>query len=272
MSEGQARRIAVGSGGKRRDVAVIRREGAAPGLFWLGGFRSDMTGTKAVAIDRLGASLGLAVTRFDYSGHGVSGGRFEDGTISHWLEDARAVFDAETDGPQVLVGSSMGGWISLLLARAELARAGRANSRIKGMVLIAPAPDFTEDLMWARLPETARAEILSTGRHLLGSPYSPEPTPITRGLIEDGRKHLLLSGMIETGCPIHILQGRQDVDVPWSHAERLIERLASDDVILTYVRDGDHRLSRPEDIDLLAQAVTRMVARCGLTTTLLSGR
>ncbi|MDR3497345.1 MAG: alpha/beta fold hydrolase [Ancalomicrobiaceae bacterium] len=261
MIDGNARRIAVGRGAEARDIAVNVRAGAAPGLFWLGGFRSDMGGTKACAVDALGARLGRAVTRFDYSGHGASGGRFEDGTISRWLEDSLAAFDSATAGPQILVGSSMGGWLSLLLARVELTRSPRGQSRVKGMVLIAPALDFTEDLMWARLPEIAKAEILATGRHLLASDDSSEPTPIMRELIEDGRRHLILGGMIETGCPVHILQGRMDADVPWHHAERLVERLASDDVILTYVRDGDHRLSRAADIDLLITAVERMVER-----------
>eukprot|EP01037_Dinobryon_pediforme_P027667 gene27667-30641_t len=231
--------LRVGGGDGARDIAVIRRAGAAPGLVWLGGFRSDMTGTKAMVLDALGAARGLAVTRFDYSGHGASGGRFEDGTISGWLEESTAVFKALTEGEQILVGSSMGGWIALLLARDELrrARATGVPSRIKGLVLIAPAPDFTEALMWPQLPPAAREAIMTVGHVDIPSAYASEPTRITRALIEDGRHHLLLNDMIELGCPVHILQGRADPDVPWQHAERLVERLGYDDVTLSFVPD-----------------------------------
>jgi pimeloyl-ACP methyl ester carboxylesterase len=257
-ADAAARELIISDGDTARRIAIVQRQGGAPGLMWLGGFRSDMGGTKALALDALGAELGLQVTRFDYSGHGASGGAFEDGTISRWLDEARAVFDTMTEGPQILVGSSMGGWIALLLARDMRARLGAA-SRIKGLVLIAPAPDFTEDLMWARLPEAAKAEIMATGRHEMPSAYAPEPYAITRGLIEDGRRHLLLNGPIELGAPVHILQGRRDPDVPWQHAERLMERLAHDDAVLTFIPEGDHRLSRPQDLALLERSVRRML-------------
>lgn len=255
MAEIERRRITVGMGPEAREIAVLGRDGSGPGIVWLGGFRSDMTGSKAEALDRWAAERGRAVTRFDYSGHGASGGRFEDGTISRWLEESLAVFEHATRGPQILVGSSMGGWMALLLARAHRAAAGPDASRIRGMVLIAPAPDFTEKLMWAAMPEPVRTTVLEQGFHAAPSAYSPEPTIITRVLIEDGRKHLIMDGPIETGCPVQILQGVQDPDVPWSHAVDLVTALARDDVVLTLIKDGDHRLSRPEDVRRLLEAV-----------------
>lgn len=252
-------RMKIGAGDAGRDVAVIRRDGETPGLLWLGGFRSDMAGTKALALDDWGARHRRSVTRFDYSGHGVSGGRFEDGTISRWAEEAAAVF-ATTTGPQILVGSSMGGWIALLLARDEFARMG-TGSRIRGLVLIAPAPDFTEDLMWAGFSPEIRREITEKGVYAEPSAYSDEPYLITRGLIEDGRKNLLLGADLALGCPVTILQGVKDESVPWSHAVRLVTRLTADDATLTLVKDGDHRLSRPEDIEKMLGAIDEMVAR-----------
>ncbi|RIK98412.1 MAG: alpha/beta hydrolase [Proteobacteria bacterium] len=243
----------VGSGAGRRRIAVRARAGRAPGLFWLGGFMSDMAGTKATALDGFAAEHGRACVRFDYSGHGESGGAFTDGTIGRWLEEARAVFDAYCEGPQVVVGSSMGGWIALLLARALAARTDDPAS-IAGLVLIAPAPDFTEELMWKELPPDARAAILRDGVWNLPSDYG-DPYPITRALIEDGRNHLVLGGSIAVGCPVRILQGVQDPDVPWRHAFRITERLPADDVVLTLVQDGDHRLSRPQDIARMLAAV-----------------
>jgi pimeloyl-ACP methyl ester carboxylesterase len=254
---GTAELITVGEGRAARDIAIERRSGRAPGLFWLGGFRSDMAGTKALALDDFGRDRGLAVTRFDYSGHGVSGGRFEDGTISRWAEEAKAVFDT-TEGPQILIGSSMGGWMALLLARAHLAAVGRDASRLKAMVLIAPAPDFTEELMWAGFSEAIRREILETGRYAEPSEYSDEPHLITRALIEDGRRNLVLGGEIDLGCPVTILQGVQDTSVPWRHAIRLTTRLTRDDVTLSLIHDGDHRLSRPEDLARMLEAIAAL--------------
>jgi pimeloyl-ACP methyl ester carboxylesterase len=240
-------------GSDKRRIAVRRRPGAGPGLVWLGGFKSDMGGTKAVALDRWAETRGQACLRFDYSGHGESGGRFAHGTISRWLAESLAVFTAFCEGPQVLVGSSMGGWIALLLAR-ELRRSPSPKATVAGMVLIAPAVDFTEVLMWKRFPEEIKREIETTGSWSRPSQYSDEPYLITQGLIEDGRNHLMLGGLIETGCPVRILQGVQDPDVPWSHAVELVSRLAQDDVVLSLVKDGDHRLSRPEDIERLLTA------------------
>jgi pimeloyl-ACP methyl ester carboxylesterase len=246
----------IGQGELARRIAVRKREsaGADPGLVWLGGFMSDMGRTKAVALDQWAGARGRTCLRFDYSGHGESGGRFADGTISRWLEEGLAVFDAYCEGPQIVVGSSMGGWLALLLAR-ELRRAPRLRASLAGLVLIAPAVDFTEALMWQRFPEEIKREIETTGVWKRPSQYSDQPYLITKGLIEDGRRHLLLGGLIETGCPVRILQGVQDPDVPWDHAVELVSRLAQDDVVLTLVKDGDHRLSRPEDIERLLAAV-----------------
>jgi pimeloyl-ACP methyl ester carboxylesterase len=257
MSELSLTSVTVGTGQAARRIAVRLREGAAPGVFWLDGFKSDMQGTKAVALDAWAAQAGRACIRFDYSGHGESGGAFTDGTIGRWLEEPAAVFERFARGPQVLVGSSMGGWIALLLAR-ELRQRAVAGSKLAGMVLIAPAADFTEELMWKKFSPEVKRQIETTGAWQRPSEYSAEPYVITRGLIEDGRKHLLLGGLIETGCPVRILQGVQDPDVPWQHAMELSSRLARDDVVMTLVKDGDHRLSRPEDIERLIAAVQEL--------------
>jgi pimeloyl-ACP methyl ester carboxylesterase len=246
--------VAVGTGPATRSIAVRAREGGSPGLFWMGGFKSDMKGTKAAALDDWAKAHGRAMVRFDYSGHGESGGAFTDGTIGRWLEESMAVFQACCCGPQVVIGSSMGGWLALLLMRALAERPAPAAT-IVGLVLIAPAVDFTEELMWKRFPPAIREEIEQKGSWQRPSDYSEEPYPITRGLIEDGRSHLLLGGMIESGCPVRILQGVQDPDVPWQHTVELTARFARDDVVLTLVKDGDHRLSRPEDIERLIAAV-----------------
>jgi len=252
--------LPVGEGRDARTIAVRTREGAPPGLFWLGGFNSDMKGTKAEALDAWASEHGRACTRFDYSGHGESGGEFADGTIGRWLQESVAVF-ATCRGPQIVIGSSMGGWIALLLAR-ELKRIELAGTpvqaRIAGMVLIAPAPDFTEELMWKQMPAEVKREIEEQGSWRRPSPYAEQGYLITRGLIEEGRRHLLLGGLIETGCPVRILQGVQDEDVPWQHAVELVSRIARDDVVLTLVKDGDHRLSRPEDIARLIDAVSEV--------------
>jgi pimeloyl-ACP methyl ester carboxylesterase len=246
--------LEVGTSSAARRIAIRARAGANPGLFWLGGFKSDMKGTKAEALDLWARDHGRAMTRFDYSGHGESGGNFTHGTIGRWLEESLAVFDACCRGPQVVIGSSMGGWLALLLAR-ELAQRGAANASVIAVVLVAPAVDFTEELMWKRFPAEVKREIEASGVWQRPSQYSDEPYPITRNLIEEGRSHLLLAGMIETGCPVRILQGVQDPDVPWHHAVELTSRFARDDVVLTLVKDGDHRLSRPEDIERLIAAV-----------------
>ena len=237
MDEPRSTSISVGGGDTVREIAVRARAGSPPGIFWLGGFRSDMAGSKAVALDAWAGRNGLACTRFDYSGHGISGGTFLDGTISRWLEEAEAVFAAFASGPQIVVGSSMGGWLALLLGKRL--RAGGMAERLAGMVLIAPAVDMTRDLMLDNFDAAARRDLEETGRVERPSEYSGEPDIYTRALIEDGETHLFGPHPIEAGCPVHVIQGMRDADVPWQHATALMERLAFDDAVLTLVRDGD---------------------------------
>jgi pimeloyl-ACP methyl ester carboxylesterase len=257
MSDIRLQSLTVESPPPARTIAVRLREGKSrddkPGLFWLGGFRSDMKGTKAAALDRWAEAQGRACLRFDYSGHGESGGDFMQGTIGRWLEESLAVYAAFARGPQVVIGSSMGGWLALLLAQRLRGRTGVAP--VAGMVLIAPAVDFTEALMWAQFSDAIKREIEDQGVWLRPSDYGEGPYPITKALIEDGRAHLMLGGLIDTRCPVHILQGVRDPDVPWRHAVELVSRFSSDDVVLTLIKDGDHRLSRPEDIERLLAAV-----------------
>ncbi len=255
MNDNSLKFLHIGEGAERRAIALRETPGTAPGLVWLGGYKSDMKGTKAVALADWAAQAGRACVRFDYSGHGESEGAFTDGTIGRWLADSLAVFEACCAGPQILIGSSMGGWLALLLTRELKRRPPPQAASIAGMVLIAPAVDFTEELMWKRFPPAIKRELEETGVWARPSDYSPEPYLVTRQLIDEGRNHLLLGGMIETGCPVRILQGVEDPDVPWRHAVELVSRLASDDVVLTLVKDGDHRLSRPEDIERLIRAV-----------------
>lgn len=239
-----------------RRIALERRAGRAPGLFWLSGYRSDMTGSKATAVDAFGAAHGLAVTRFDYSGHGQSEGDVNIGTISDWLADTLAVFDTTT-GPQIVVGSSMGGWIALLLARELLRRGDR--DRVAGMVLIAPATDMTE-LILAQMPKKYRKLLDKHGLVEEPSEYAATPYRITRELIEDGKQHLLFGRAIETGCPVTILQGARDRDVPKEQALKLVQHIVADPVTLTLVPDGEHRMNRPEDLALLDKAIEDMIA------------
>jgi pimeloyl-ACP methyl ester carboxylesterase len=246
-------------------LAWRRQPGRGPGVVFLGGFHSDMTGSKAEHLAAWCAARGRAFLRFDYSGHGASGGRFEEGTISRWLDDAEAVLTRLTEGPQVLVGSSMGGWIALLLAL-------RHPARVAALLGIAAAPDFTEELMWARMPPEVRAEIAERGLWRWPSAYG-EPYPITRALIEDGRRHLLLDGPIALGCPVRLLQGQADADVPWQHALRLAERLASPDVEVTLIKEGDHRLSAPAQLALLGRVLGALLGEdAGLALRERSGR
>jgi pimeloyl-ACP methyl ester carboxylesterase len=248
--------VEVGQGSEARRIAVRARSCGSPGLFWLGGFKSDMQGTKALALDAWAEQRNRACVRFDYSGHGESGGDFVDGTIGRWLEESAAVFEQFCAGPQVVIGSSMGGWMALLLAR-EIARRPAGRASLAGLVLIAPAPDFTEELMWKGFSPQVRQEIETRGVWLRPSEYG-DPYPITRNLIEEGRSHLLLGRAIEVGCPVRILQGAKDPDVPWRHALALAHRLPADDVVLTMIQDGDHRLSRPQDIARIIAAVAEI--------------
>lgn len=241
-----------------RRIAHARSPGASPGVVFLGGFRSDMTGTKAMFLEEWARARGRAFLRFDYTGHGASSGAFEDGAIGDWARDALDAIAALTEGPQVLVGSSMGGWIALL-ATLRL-RARESPHHPAGLVLIAPAVDFTESLMWAQFPPDIRAAIETEGVWLRPSEYSPDPTPVTRALIEDGRRHLLFGKPFHLGCPVHILQGGRDPDVPAAHALTLVEHLPQDRVTLTMIPDGDHRLSRDEDIARLVAITAAMAA------------
>ena len=256
MHEQQPEFLTIGARGGERKLAVRVQEGGSPGVIWLGGFKSDMKGTKAQALAAWAARAGRNFVRFDYSGHGESGGDFEDGTIGRWLEESIAVFDRYCRGSQIAVGSSMGGWIALLLAR-ELRRraASQPPASLAGLVLIAPAVDFTEELMWKKFPAKIKQTLARDGKWMRPSEYAEEGYAITKRLIEEGREHLLLGGTIETGCPVRILQGVRDPDVPWQHAVELVSRLAQDDVVLTLVKDGDHRLSREEDIAQLLRTV-----------------
>ena len=222
-----------------------------PGLMFLGGFMSDMTGRKALTLEAFARRRGQTFLRFDYRGHGASSGRFEDGTIGDWRDDALTVLDRLTEGPQILVGSSMGGWIMLLLALAR-------PERIAGLVGIAAAPDFTEDLMWGRASEQERAALLRDGRVLQPSDYSEEPYVITARLIEEARGHLLLRGPLPIRCPLRLLHGLEDADVPWQTALRLSDVLESRDVELTLVKGAGHRLSEPEDLRRLEHTVARL--------------
>ncbi|WP_127145190.1 alpha/beta fold hydrolase [Pelagibacterium montanilacus] len=250
-----AQSIPFAHGADHYDLATLTRPGAAPGLFWLGGFRSDMAGSKAQALDALGAQKGLGVTRFDYSGHGASGGAFLDGTIGRWLAEAVAVFE-RTEGEQIVVGSSMGGWLALLLNRALRER---GIGRMRAMVLIAPAVDMTRDLMADTFTDSELADLWEKGRVEQPSDYSDEPYVLTRALIEEGADHLLFSGPIRTHCPVAILQGGQDTDVPPAHALKLVSHLVSDPVTFTLIPDGDHRLSRDQDLETLRQTILRLI-------------
>ncbi len=237
------------------ELAWARQDGKSPTVVFLPGFHSDMTGDKATALAAFCAECGQAMLRFDYSGHGTSGGRFEDGTISRWTDDALAMIDRQTDGPLILVGSSMGGWIALL---AALVRPGR----VAALVGIAAAPDFTEALMWPAMTLEQRATLERDGVVHRPSQYG-DPTPITRALIEDGRARLVLTGRIQLDCPVRLLHGQNDPDVPWRMALRIAERVSSNDVQVILVKDGDHRLSRPQDLSLLCRTLAALLGQDG---------
>jgi pimeloyl-ACP methyl ester carboxylesterase len=252
-------KTSVGAGGEAREIAVRHRNGKAPGLVWLGGYRSDMCGTKAEAMDKWAAEKGHACCRHDYSGHGESSGDFMQGTISRWLEESMAVFDRYCEtGNHVLVGSSMGGWVALRMVQ-ELARRGQSE-RLKALLLLAPAPDFTHELMKPQLSDDQRHQLESRGYMEEPSKYSADPNIFTKALFDDGEDNRVMKGLIETGCPVHILQGMQDPDVPYEHAMKLVTFLPNEHVTMTLVKDGDHRLSRDEDIALLLRTIEQLVA------------
>ncbi|MGU3574175.1 alpha/beta hydrolase [Brucellaceae bacterium C25G] len=239
-------------------IALRYRTGEkAQGITWLGGYRSDMLGTKAETLDQWAATNDHEYLRFDYSGHGESGGDFNEGTISRWLNESLCVHKAFNKKPQILVGSSMGAWIALRMTQ-ELVKQGQGPA---GIVLIAPAPDFTTRLIEPNLSEEYKKSLIEKGYFEEPSEYSPNPFIYTRNLIEDGRRNQVLTNIIETGCPVHILQGMKDEDVPYSHAMLLTEHLPVDNVTLTLVRDGDHRLSRPQDLDLLTRSLDMMISQ-----------
>lgn len=236
-------------------LAWAKTEGRDPTIVFLPGFRSDMTGDKATALAAFCAERDRACLRLDYSGHGASGGRFEDGTIGLWTQDALTLIDRHAEGPLILVGSSMGGWIALLAALAR-------PDRVAALVGIAAAPDFTETLMWDAMGAAEREALLRDGVLRIPSAYG-DPTPVTRALIEDGRTRLLLGGPIPLRCPVRLLQGQRDEDVPWEIALRLAARLESQDVTVTLVKDGDHRLSRPQDLALLRRCLAALLDENG---------
>ncbi len=241
-------------------IAVRSQQGRQPGVAWLGGYNSDMRGTKAEALAGWAAERGNAFLRHDYSGHGESGGAFRDGTISKWLAQSLAVFREFSQGKQVLAASSMGAWIALRMVQ-ELRKEG--DDRVVGLVLLAPAPDFTTELLEPALTEPQRVDLREQGYFEIPSEYSEEPFIYTRDLIEDGYANLVMTGPIDTHCPVHILQGLADTDVPPGHALKLASLLPADDVTLSLIPDGDHRLSRPQDLELLLDAVGTMLERAG---------
>jgi pimeloyl-ACP methyl ester carboxylesterase len=234
-------------------IAYHRTPGKSPGVVFLGGFMSDMTGAKAVTVETFCRAQGHAFLRLDYRGHGASSGNFEDGTIGLWAEDALAAFDRLTDGPQILIGSSMGGWIALLTAL-------KRTERIAGLIGIAAAPDFTEELIWAQLTPTQREQLAAEGVLRKPSDYSDKPYAITLKLIQDGRKHQVLRTPIGLTCPVRLLHGMLDPDVPWQRSLRLADKLTSSDVRVSLIKDGDHRLSREQDLKLLCNTVQELLA------------
>ena len=237
--------------GNGTELAWIRQPGTTPTVVFLPGFRSDMTGDKATSLAAFCAQRGVGMLRFDYSGHGSSSGDFVDGTIGAWVADALAAIDALTAGPLILVGSSMGGWIALLVAIAR-------PDRVAGLIGIAAAPDFTQRLMWEKMTVPQRETLQRDGVLYRPSQYG-EPTPITLRLIKEGADHLVLNGHIPIRCPVRLLHGQADPDVPWDLALRIAEQLDSQDLRVTLIKDGDHRLSRPEDLVLLRQTLAALL-------------
>ena len=235
-------------------VAYVRSAGAQPGVIFCGGFMSDMTGTKAMALEQFCRARGHGYVRFDYLGHGQSTGRFADGTIGRWTADAVAVIDEVTQGPQVLVGSSMGGWIMLLAALAR-------PERIHGLVGVAAAPDFTARMVADEFDDAQRAALARDGEVAITSEYDTRPYVITQALIDDGNENLLLGGAIELTCPVRLLHGMKDDAVPWQTSMKIMDALAGADVTATLVKNGDHRLSEPDDIERLWAAVGELLDR-----------
>ncbi len=236
--------------GDGHQIAYVKHAGEGPTVVFLGGFRSDMTGTKAMHLDAWARDAGRSFLRFDYFGHGQSSGDWADATITRWRDDTLAALDQLTDGPLVLVGSSMGGWMALLAAMDR-------PDRVQALVLIAPAADFTEALMWEQFPLHIREAIDTDGVWMAPSAYG-DPYPITKALIEDGRQWSILNAPIPVTCPIEIIQGYADPDVPWTHAMRTVDALDSPDITITLTKSGDHRLSGEADLARLVEAVERV--------------
>ncbi len=249
LSTGEANRLELPDGSS---IAYHALPGMSPGILFLGGFMSDMTGTKASHLASWCRDRSRSFVRFDYTGHGASSGSFTEGTISRWSQDALHVLDALTEGPQILVGSSMGGWLMLLVALER-------PRRVAGLVGIAPAPDFTEELISAKLDDEARAALRRDGIVRLPSEYSDEPYTITRELIDDGRRHLLLAGSIGINCPVRLLHGLRDDAVPWQTSIRLVSALTSPDVTITIIKEGDHRLSAEADLARLERTIAGLI-------------
>lgn len=239
------------TGGRR--LAYVKTPGREPGVMFLTGFKSDMTGSKALALEEFCRERGQAYLRFDYTGHGQSSGEFEEGCIGAWLQDACDAFDRLTQGPQIIVGSSMGGWIALLLALSR-------KERVAGLVGIAAAPDFTEELVWQAFTPAQQRELMEKDRVAVPNCYEGDPYIITKQLVEEGRNHLLLQDKIPIVCPVRLLHGTKDEDVPWQVSARLLEKLESADARLTLIKDAGHRLSEPEQLELLCEAVEEVVS------------
>lgn len=233
-------------------AATAAQTSATPGILFCGGFKSDMTGTKALALEAMAVARGCGFVRFDYMGHGQSDGAFLDGSIGRWKDDTLLVLDQVFQGPTVIVGSSMGGWLATLAALAR-------PDRVAGLVLIAPALDFTEDLTWAQMSPEQRAILARDGVLREPSEYSDEPYEYSLKLIEDGRRHCILKAGVAVAAPVRILQGMNDPDVPWRHAVKTVEAFKGDDTRLTLIKDGDHRLSRPQDLVLLTETVWSLI-------------
>lgn len=250
-SAATAATIDVGAG---ETLAYVRQPGATPGVVFLTGYKSDMTGQKALRLEALCRARGQAFIRFDYYGHGQSAGEFVDGTIGRWRDDAVCILDQLTTGPQVLVGSSLGGWIMLLTALMR-------PERVAGLVGVAAAPDFTEDLIAPQLSPGERAVLDAGGIVNLSSVYDPSPTPLNKRFLDNGREHLLLRDEIALDCPVRLIHGMQDADVPWRTSLRLAERLRTTDLEVTLIKDGEHRLSREDDLENLCAVLEKLLQR-----------
>lgn len=265
MSSGEPQFLDVGDGSERRQIAYLTSPSPAPdglGLIWMIGLKSDMVSTKATALADWAPANGFGLTRFEYSGHGSSSGEFTEATIGDWLEESRDVFTKVTHGRQILIGSSTGGHLALLLLRDLIRRDPTAADRIAAIVLIAPAWDLTEELMWKKLPAEAQREIMEKGVTYRPSEYG-DPYPITRKFIEEGRNHLFKGEPFDPGRPVIILQGLLDPDVPAAHSRKLVDFIQGGWAELTEVPDGEHRMSRPQDLDLLFQTIKRVAAKVG---------